>query len=330
MKPFNDAVEAARKKAALFESFPRALLALRGKDRSRFLHNILTHDIKGLPPGQGRQACLLDRQGKIRFCCIVHADPEELVLEMDPSQLPAAKRELEHYLVSEEVQFQEVTDQYRIVPLHGPLAFNCLTRSWPQAELPASSLSKRPGPAGTGIRQILRWDLFRMPGFHLWVEPQRETQIRKTLLQRGEPLGLITAGPEIFEILRIEAGVPWPNVEMNETVIVNELDNEDLISYTKGCFVGQEIAARIKHRAHPPRLLKGFLLEGTVIPPRESAIRSQSEKVGLVTSACFSPTLNRAIALGFLKYGTETTEFRIETPSGDCTATLTELPIVAS
>lgn len=143
-------------------------------------------------------------------------------------------------------------------------------------------------------------------------------------------MGIERIGPEAFEMLRIEAGVPWPGKEITESVILNELGMEEMVSFTKGCYVGQEIVARIKYRAHPPRLLKGFLLTGKEVPSTGSSLIVKGKTVGVVTSACLSPTLQRVIALGFLNFGVATTELGIQTASGLLPATVTNLPFVPS
>ena len=129
---------------------------------------------------------------------------------------------------------------------------------------------------------------------------------------------------------RISAGVPGIGKELTPEVIPNELGPEWLerfVSFTKGCYVGQEIVARIKHRAHPPRLLSGFFLE-TGSLPEGGRLLYEGKAVGILTSACFSPTLNRSIGLGFLPYGFTETACEVETPGGPLRAVPTPLPFV--
>ena len=322
-------VRAARQAVGVLTKFPRALLSVQGADRVKFLHNVVTHDIKGLPLGQGRPACLLDRQGKIRAAFLVHAQSDALVLEMDPLHLQAALQGLQQYLLTEAVELKEVTSHYRIMALHGPLAQELLSNLWPDTVLACVPLSHGKGPQGTGVHWIVRWDLLRVPGYHLWVDPESEKEILEKLLRQGEATGLKPLTQEAFEVLRIEAGVPWPGKEIDETVILNELGTEEMVSYTKGCFVGQEIVARIKYRAHPPRQLMGFLMGATEVPSPRSPIESESKEVGVITSACFSVTLNRVIALGFLKVGVSATDLLVRSLRGSLQATVTPLPFVS-
>lgn len=304
-------VAALRQKAGLLVDFPRCLLSVTGKEAVSFLHNIVSHDIKGLPVGQGQPACLLNRQGKIRSAFIVHRQAKELLLEMPPELLTPTLEALRQHVVSEAVEFLDATSRYRIIGLHGPLAAQILD-----------------GVEKPGLLWVERWDLFRVPGYQLWVSPESEAGVREHLKKIGRPLGLEDIGPEAFEILRIEAGVPWPGKEMEETVILNELGTEDWMSFAKGCYVGQEIVARIKYRAHPPRLLTGFFIEGNNPPPSRSPILLGLETAGSVTSSCFSPTLNRVIALGFLQFGLSDEKYLIQTPSGNLPAQKTDLPFI--
>ncbi len=306
----------------LFDNFPRSVLAVQGKDRVKFLHNLLTHDIKGLVPQQGRLACLLDRQGKIRFACIAHSCANELLLEIDPEHGAIALEALHQYLISEEVVLHDQTNEYRIIPIHGPSSDQLLKKIWPTCELPEISLSHRDGPADSGVRFIVRWDLFHLPGYHLWVEPKKKDAIQTLLMEAGKELHLELGNQELFDSMRIQAGVPWPNAEIDESVILNELDSEEWMSFTKGCYVGQEIVARIKYRAHPPRLLKKFILQGTELPPQKSALELERKPVGIITSSSFSPDRERIIALGFLNYGITASQLRVKTNSGEISATM--------
>ncbi|MBI3318536.1 MAG: hypothetical protein HYZ90_05280 [Candidatus Omnitrophica bacterium] len=323
-------IEAARTRAALVGGLRRGILAVRGKDRVSFLHNILTHDIKGLQTGQGKAACLLDRQGKIRFFCLVHALAGELLMEMEPSALAIAQEELNRYRISEEVQWEELAGGLRTILLLGPASVQILQTLFKELSLPTAPLSHTEGPPDSDLLRVVRRDELLVPGFQLWTAPESEEGLQTTLLREGEKVGLEKGGEELLEILRIEAGIPRPGRELIPSVILNELEREDFWSASKGCFVGQEILVRIKHRAHPPRLLRGFLLEGNSPPPCPAELFLGADPVGTLTSALFSPTLNRTIALGFLKYGVEAPRVEAETPGGRVAVEVVKLPFGAS
>ncbi len=326
-------VTGVRRAAGLFPPVAGGFLQVQGKDRISFLHNILSHDIKGLALGQGRPVCLLDRQGKIRFAACAYALADEVLLEMDLGHLSTALEGLSQYLVAEAVELRNASSRYQVFRLHGPLSSKILEQAFPGCRLPQENLTFMKGPGGLGVGGIVRNDHLGMPGFHLWVDPERAAEISGRLLKKGSALELVEANEAAFDILRIESGQPWPGKEMDQTVILNELGTEAYVSYTKGCFVGQEIVARIKYRAHPPRLLCGFLLEGEAVPPEKSPLLKGQDpipvSVGVITSACFSPTLGQGLALGFLKFGEEGPNFFVETAQGRIPAVKAPLPFVA-
>lgn len=227
----------------IFSRAKRAALSVRGKDRTLFLHRLLTQDIKGASAEQVRPACLLDRLGKIQLAGLVHIQPEEILLELRAESVEPARILLEKYLISEEVEM-------------------------------ASS-------------------------------------------QTGPPLNHCRPASGETDLQRILAGVPAIGKELTPEVIPNELGPywlERFVSFTKGCYIGQEIVARIKYRAHPPRLLTGFTLDR--LAPEGSALYQGEEAVGTLTSVCDSATMGKPIALGFLKYGAPATALRVGSPAG--------------
>lgn len=249
---------------------------------------------------------------------------------MVPEELGKARQALEQYRISDQVEWLDITGGHRIIALHGPAVPTLLQGMWPEYPLPSADLHHTPGPENSGIRWIIRRDLLRLPGFSLWASVASWPSLHSALVSRGNPLGILQADPAILEVLRMEAGVPWPGRELCETVILNELDSEEFVSFTKGCFVGQEIVSRIRFRGHPPRLLTGFLLDGKEPAPAGSLVQAagSGQEIGVVTSSCFSPTLNRPIALGFLQYGRTESEYSVLTPQGTRRATRTPLPFV--
>ena len=290
-----------------FKNLPRSALSVKGKDRAVFLHRLLSNDIKGLRPGQGKPACLLDRQGKILFSCTAHALPEEILLEVDPSFLPSAWAALERYVVSDAVEFSDATARFRVLSAYGASAGTL------QASSPPGGFAAGSPWAG-------------MPGLDLWL-PAADPQAGNGFIEAAQAAGMKEGDAKAFEVLRIEAGIPWPGKEITDHVILNELGREEFVSFTKGCYVGQEIVARIKHRAHPPRLLQGFLLEK--LPAPGSRLFQEDKPAGILTSACFSPTLNRTVGLGFLTYGLTEKTYRAEADAGESLrAELASLPFV--
>jgi len=136
-------------------------------------------------------------------------------------------------------------------------------------------------------------------GFDLFVEQNDADNLRSTLASAGvEPVSGATA-----EVLRIEAGIPRYGVDMDETTIVTETNLDDAVSFTKGCYLGQEIIVRIKHRGHVAKKITGLIFPEKIEIENGAKILSVDDReIGRVTSSTFSPALNQTIALGYVKY----------------------------
>jgi folate-binding protein YgfZ len=158
-------------------------------------------------------------------------------------------------------------------------------------------------------------------GFDLLINTDEAGSIADKLIAAGAT----PVTPEVFETLRIEAGIPRHGQDMDESNVVLETNLDDAISYTKGCYLGQEIIIRIKHRGHVAKKLTGL----TFAKPVESGTTITSEEgkeVGRVTSATYSPKLETPIALGYVRY--EYLAAGTAVKVGDITGTVTDLPFV--
>lgn len=143
--------------------------------------------------------------------------------------------------------------------------------------------------------------------------------------------GARPVGYDALEILRIEAGRPRYGVDMDETKVVTEAALDDAVSFTKGCYVGQEIIARIKYRGHVAKKLSGVMFEQAVRIESGVAIKATDDKdIGRLTSVTYSPHLGCTIALGYLKYDylAPGTDVKITTGEEELPARVTELPFV--
>jgi folate-binding protein YgfZ len=136
-------------------------------------------------------------------------------------------------------------------------------------------------------------------GFDLIIETNGATDLWRSLVNAGaQPVGY-----DALEVLRIEAGIPRYGIEMDETNVVTEINLDDAVSYTKGCYIGQEIIARIKYRGHVAKKLVGISLAENAQVATGDTIKSHDDKdIGRITSATYSPHLKQRIALGYVKY----------------------------
>src|SRR6185503_13128487 len=166
-------------------------------------------------------------------------------------------------------------------------------------------------------------------GFDLIVYKDHAGSLWHALQQAGaQPVGY-----DALEILRIEAGLPRYGIDMNDTNVVTETNLDNAVSYTKGCYIGQEIIARIKYRGHVAKKLSGLLFEGARNVDAGAIINSaEGKEIGRITSVTYSPKLNRTIALAYLKYDFLTPGTKVVVVAGDhdIPAAVVGLPFVAA
>ena len=135
-------------------------------------------------------------------------------------------------------------------------------------------------------------------GFDVIIDSSRKAELQQAL----ETAGAQPVGEDTFEILRVEAGIARFGQDMDETNVVPETNLDDAVSFTKGCYVGQEIIVRIKHRGHPAKKLTSLRFEtDQQIEPGAVILSKENQEIGRVTSAVVSPRLG-SIGLGYVRY----------------------------
>jgi folate-binding protein YgfZ len=295
--PASEQYRAAREGAVLIDRSALGKAEVEGRDRASFLQGMLTNDVKGLAPGQGGAAAFLDAHGKVMAILRVYALADRLLLELPAGLTQKTLLLLDKYLISEKASFEPADDAYAILSVQGPRSEALL------AGLAGRSLDLAPLAhveatlAGEPARIIRRAEFGALPGFHVWTAPAAADAIRAALLEAGAtPLE-----DEVAEVLRVEAGEPAFGLDADESVLFPELGREDLVSYTKGCYIGQEVVARVKYRGHVNRALTGLRLEGERIPPPGAPVATTEKEIGRITSAVRSPALGGPIALGYVR-----------------------------
>ena len=271
----------------------RGLLELRGTDRASFLQGMVSNDVLVLAPGQMCHAALLDTTGHVLADLHVHAFADALIVETDPECLLVLSQTLSKLLIMEDVTLAEVSADWAIVTVLAGGA-----DALPGEKRPSSA----PFPAA----------------FDLWLATAETLTVA----------GAVTLTGDEAETLRVEAGTPKWGSELSASVLLPEAGMEDAVSYTKGCYVGQEIIARLHARGQANRGLRFVLLaDDAPVPPIGAAIHVPEDgsepgrEIGRVTSAVASPRRGgQALALAFIRKeyfadGTPVT-VQVEQPGG--------------
>jgi tRNA-modifying protein YgfZ len=284
--------QAVRHGAAAIERTDRGVIRVLGADGTTWLQGLLTNDIETLTPvdggsvGDARYTAYLTPQGRMITDARVVRLPDHVLLDVPASLSAALVQRLDALIFAEDVRVEDVSATIAVVELHGP-----------DASRVVDALRATTPPAGTVA--IVGDDQFGVPGFALFVSAADRAQWESAL----EAAGAARVDLETLDVVRIEAARPAFLVDMETDTIPLEAGIEDrAISFTKGCYVGQEIIVRVTQRGggRVARRLVGLELNGSDIPAGGALIRVGDRDVGRITSATVSPTLGHTIALGYV------------------------------
>jgi len=351
--------DAARRAAVVTVRADTAMAIVRGADRASWLQGLLTNDVAALPPGRGCYAAYLTPQGRMITDLRVLALESAVMIELPLVAKDAVLRRLESFIITEDVQLDDASARLARVSVYGPKAVVVVARALADPVMVAAvpglpavpqtseltnrlwSMSEhdhhREVADGAGQEQgvliAATWDLGER-GFDVYVPPAAVAIVHSAF----EHAGAVPIDERTWEVLRVEAGRPRFGVDMDTDTIPLEAGIEDrAISFTKGCYVGQEIIVRVRDRGHGrvARRLVGLvpvaadLWPGCGIP-RGALLRVGGADIGRLTSVAYSSRRGSTIALGlvhrdFAEPGTVATAHGED---GDVALTVTTLPFV--
>jgi folate-binding protein YgfZ len=269
------------------ERTDRERLVISGPDRAKFLHNLCTNDIKALGAGQGCEAFVTNLQGKTLAYVSVHALDDRLLIRSDPHGLEAAIPHFRKYGVFDEVEIENTalsTCEFHVVGLleppgtrdgdHAPLAF-----------AGAAALTIRESPFGTaGVTLIAPRDA------------------RDAVIEALEQSGAPSIDRDTVETLRIAAGTPVFGLDVTDANLPQEIDRDrQAISFTKGCYLGQETVARLDALGHVNKILRRIESIDGEPPAPGQAVSVNGVEAGTITSSAQSEKLHRKAALAVLR-----------------------------
>ncbi|MEX0741196.1 MAG: glycine cleavage T C-terminal barrel domain-containing protein, partial [Phycisphaeraceae bacterium] len=283
---------AIRKGVALLDCPHRALLRVSGKDRLDFLHRMFTNDCLSLERGDVRRMFLLNVKGRIMADLVVIEQGEHTLLETFVHEADLVAAELDKLLFGEDVQIENLTQSHHRISLHGPKA-DAVLQWW------------RDGVTGMPDAFDYRMDETGEPGIHIWAPAETFTRLAEKHDDLAETFALKHTGWLGYNMARIEAGTPLFHVDFGTDSLPHETGQtllHEAVSFTKGCYRGQEVVARMQSLGHPAKLLVGWRGDGVALPvagtPLREATEGGAKAVGAVTSSTFSPMLSSA-PIGF-------------------------------
>ncbi len=278
--------QALRTGAGLIDYSTQAVIEVTGADRVSFLHNLLSQDLKQLTPGQARPAALLTPNGKLIATLLVFARPESFWLLCDVTHAQTLTQTLDRYLFSEAVTLTNHERAKAVFACEGSEIPERLTR-WKDTQL-----------------HLIHHSLIGGRGMWLMVDADHAQRFWTHGVQRGTSLGFTPVGWEALNIARIEAGIPWFGIDFDESNLLPETGLETMLaSDSKGCYVGQEIVARLQTYGSANKKLMGLRIESEEVPAVDDVVMRNGEEVGRVTSACYSLERKHPMAIAMIKRG---------------------------
>jgi aminomethyltransferase len=315
-----DAFRALTSTCALYELGSRAKIRLMGADRTRWLNGMVTNNVRDLTVGQGAYAFLLNPQGHILGDLYAYKLGEEIVVDTDCSQLEKILATFDHYIIMDDVEVTNVSNQMAAAGIAGPEARQTLLAAgFTIAELKPLQITEIEW-RGEKMR-VVCGEQERYPSFEIWTSPDSARAALASLAHAGAK----QADREALELYRIALGMPRYGQDIRERDLPQETEQHRALNFSKGCYVGQEIVERIRSRGNVHRKFTGFRIDG---PPAVagSKIQLQDKDVGEVTSSVLIPlpSGDQTVALGYIRReaGTPGKEIRV----GEAGARVAELP----
>jgi folate-binding protein YgfZ len=315
---------AVRAGAGVIDRSHRGAIEATGRDRADFLHGMLSNDVKSLAPGQGCAAAFLDVHGKIVALPVVHCLAERLLLETDRALVETTLATLDRFLISERVELADVSGREGILTVAGPAARATVDKALegPVPDLPLWHHA----PAtveGLAVR-VVRSEGSGEDGYDLWAP----VPALAPLWRRLTAAGARPVGRQAWNILRVEAGFVWAGADVDASTLLLEAPLGSTYSLTKGCYIGQEVVARITYRGHVNRKIVGLDFADERIPGRGDRVVADGREVGRVTSAVVSPATGRGLALGFVRreHAQPGAAVEVAVESGTLAARVVEMP----
>lgn len=287
--------QAAHERVILMDQSDREHLELTGRDRAAFLHNFCTQEIKKLPAGSGAEAFVTNIKGKLLGHVLVFVGADAIWLDGPPGTAGKLIPHLDRYLITEDVQITDRSADWSEVGLIGPLAGGLVESLVPGSG--AFQMFQHGSFDGVTVR---RFDFTRQPGWLLGTARSGLPELTQRLLAAGAE----ACAAATWDALRIESGFPVYGIDLTEDHLAHESGRKaQAISFTKGCYLGQEPIARLESLGHTNRELRAVRLE-TAAVPRGGAVVVTLEggaECGVVSSAALSPAAEVGVALAMLR-----------------------------
>ena len=323
---------ALRQSAGVLDLSFRGRICIVGADRARFLHGQVTNNVKDLAPGLGCYAAITTNKGKLQSDLNIHCLADELLLDFEPGLAAKITERLEKFVVADDAQIVAVTPHYGLLSVQGPKSAGVVFALGIFPALPEKLFqSVKVSEATLGDIYLVNLPRTGAAGFDLFVPVAAMGAVADKLIAAAKQSGGRACGWLALELARIGAGIPRFGADMDETNLPQEAGIESrAVSFTKGCYIGQETINRIRTIGQVSRALRGLRLPDVLpaLPARGDKLFYEGKEVGRITSAAVSPVLSANIALGYVRKECNAvgTELTLRNESGEWSVQVVALP----
>ncbi len=322
--PIQQQYDALTQAVALIDRSDIGRLYLAGEDALDLLDRLSTNALQDLAVGHGTSTVLTSNKGRIVDVLFVLQEADSLFVLTGPGNQETVSSWIDFYTIIEDVTSRDLTGETAIFSLAGPDAPTTLGALLPaQTEVP-NAHEAISAVIGKVQATIIRTDFIGAPAYDIVVADTDGPQLRNTLLETGaEP-----AGVDVTEALRVERGIPAFGKELGESYNPLEAGLMPLISFTKGCYIGQEVVARLNTYDKVQKSLVGLRWDGDSAVASGTRLLLDGKQAGVMTTAAMSPRIAGVIGLGYVRkaHATPGSELLLESPDGPTPVRVTTLP----
>jgi folate-binding protein YgfZ len=314
--------------AGLIDFSSRGRIEVRGSEAVQFLNGLITNDVKALDENAWMHAAFPNVQGRlIAEARVLRLESDRFLFDTESETRERVLKTLERFTLAGDFHVTDSTDEMAHISVQGMIAAAIL-----KATLNEESARVARGRIWTGQwnnqpLHVIRATHTSEDGFDLFVGKAEAVSLWDALRASGGR----AVGHDALDVLRLEAGLARYGVDVDETNVVLEAVSADAVSFTKGCYIGQEIIARIHWRGHVAKKLTGIVFDEQGTPKHGDKVRAiDGKEIGRLTSITFSPRAQSMIALGYVKYDYLAPGTKVSVVSGDSeiAARVAELPHV--
>jgi folate-binding protein YgfZ len=289
-------LEALRSGSGVFVLAWRGRINVSGKDRVRWLHNMITNNVRDLSVNRGNYNFVLNAQGRILGDMYIYNRGESFALETDASQVETLVHAMKRFIIMDKVELVEVGADSVSVGICGPKAESVLSNAGVNAS-GMQPLEVRDVGFDDIAATLVRGPEQKPGWFELWLDPNKAQELWNLLVKAGAR----PVGAEALEMWRILQGIPSYGQDIRDRDLPQETEQSQALNFTKGCYIGQEIVERIRSRGQVHRKFTGFVFGDRV--PGLRKYESEGRALAEITSIARIPTTKglRNIGLGYVR-----------------------------